>query len=138
MGKILKGTGIVIGLFVFLALLGAMFGSDDSTAATISANTDTKTAYTQDGKNFVSKERMEENIKYGYAKVGDYKEVQVPLTTVVIEASFVPDETSNQEEKAKQTPAQSSTSEQKTTTSTTDSTTPQTVIDSAIAEVSEI
>lgn len=128
MGKVLKGIGIVIGLFIFLALLGAMFGSHDST------NLNTKTAYSQDGKNFVSKERVEENIKYGYAKVGDYKEVQVPLNTVVVGASVIPDEPSNQEEKATQPQAQSSTPEQTTTTSTTVSATPQTVIDNKIAE----
>jgi hypothetical protein len=128
MGKILKGIGIIVGLFIFLALLGAMFGSHDSTY-----DKNTKTAYSQDGKNFVSKERMDENIKYGYAKVGDYKEVQVPLNTVVVGASVIPDETSNQEEKATQTREQSSTPKQ-TTTSIAVSATPQSVIDSKIAE----
>jgi hypothetical protein len=105
MGKILKGIGIIIGFFIFLALLGAMFGSNDPTAPD-DINSDTKTAYTQDGKNFVSKERMDENIKYGYAKVGDYKKVQVPLNTVVVGASVIPDEPSKGEDQTK-TPEQS-------------------------------
>jgi hypothetical protein len=52
---------------------------------------DTKTAYTRDGINFVSKERMEENLRYEYAKPGDYREVQVPLTTAVVDASVIPE-----------------------------------------------
>jgi hypothetical protein len=53
---------------------------------------------------------MEENIKYEYAKFGDYKEVQVPLNTVVVGASVIPDETSKQKKKTTQnlfTPKQS-------------------------------
>jgi hypothetical protein len=46
----------------------------------------TKTAYTSDGKNFVSKERMEENVILGVAERGDYEEVQVPLDTHIAEA----------------------------------------------------
>ncbi len=77
----LKGsTGIVSCLFVLLVLLSvACIGAE------------TKTAYTRDGINFVSKERMEENIRYEYAKPGDYKEVQVPLTTAVVNASVIPE-----------------------------------------------
>jgi len=58
----------------------------------------TKTAYTRDGINFVSKERMEENILHEYAKVGDYREVQVPLETVVVNASTIPEGMSGPEE----------------------------------------
>jgi hypothetical protein len=43
----------------------------------------TKTAYTRDGKTFVSKERMEENIKADVAERGDYEEVQVPPDTPI-------------------------------------------------------
>lgn len=77
----LKGsTGIVSCLFILLVLLSvACMGAD------------TKTAYTRDGINFVSKERMEENIRYEYAKPGDYREVQVPLTTAVVNASVIPE-----------------------------------------------
>jgi hypothetical protein len=116
MGMILKGIGIIIGLFIFLAVLGAMFGSDDTSRS----DANTKTAYTQDGKNFVSKERVDENIEYGYAKDGDYKEVQVPLNTVIVGASVVP--SSKQEEKTTQTQTQSSAStpKQTTTKSTSD------------------
>lgn len=57
---------------------------------------DTKTAYTRDGINFVSKARMEENIKYEYAKPGDYKEVHVPMDTIVVGASEYLEDTSNQ------------------------------------------
>jgi len=66
-------------LFVLLVLL-----SVSSTGA------ETKSAYTRDGINFVSKERMEENIRYEYAKPGDYREVQVPLTTMIVNASVIP------------------------------------------------
>ena len=59
--------------------------------------TDTKTAYTRDGINFVSKERMDENIKYEYAKPGDYREVQVPLNTMVVNASIIPEAVSAQD-----------------------------------------
>ena len=66
-------------LFVLLVLLSVS-----------STGEETKTAYTRDGINFVSKERMEENIRYEYAKPGDYREVQVPLTTIVVNASVIP------------------------------------------------
>ena len=85
MGIILKGIGFVISLIVLIQLLG-----------TPVLGTDTKTAYTRDGINFVSKERMEENIKYEYAKPGDYREVQVPLNTIVVNASIVPESASDQ------------------------------------------
>ena len=86
MGIILKGIGVVISLIVLLQLLGApVFG------------TDTKTAYTRDGIHFVTKERMDENIKYEYAKPGDYREVQVPLNTIVVNASVVPESALDQD-----------------------------------------
>lgn len=85
MGGILKGIGAIIGLSILLALLDVpVFGMD------------TKTAYTRDGINFISKERMDENIKYEYAKSGDYREVQVPLNTIVVNASVVPQSVSDQ------------------------------------------
>ena len=80
MGSILKETGAIISLFILLVLLCApAYGMD------------TKTAYTRDGINFVSKERMDENVRYEYAKPGEYHEVQVPLNTVVVNASIIPE-----------------------------------------------
>ncbi|MGV8127375.1 MAG: tetratricopeptide repeat protein [Methanothrix sp.] len=52
----------------------------------------TKTAYTSDGINFISKERMEQNIEYNLANPGDYEEVEVPLDTIVADASAALDE----------------------------------------------
>jgi hypothetical protein len=79
MGIILKWIGVVASLIVIIQLLcPPVFG------------TETKTAYTRDGINFVSKERMDENIKYEYAKPGEYREVQVPLDTIVVSASVIP------------------------------------------------
>lgn len=57
------------------------------------SHADGKTAYTRDGINFVTKERMEENIKYEYAKPGDYRQVQVPKDQIVVGASVIPGET---------------------------------------------
>lgn len=110
MGFILKGIGTIIGIFILLAFIGAIFGSHDT--STPSESSDTKTAYTRDGNNFVSKERVEENIKYGYAKEGDYKEVQVPLDTVVVGASTIKGETSKQEQKATQQQQEKTSSQQ--------------------------
>ena len=92
MNIILKGIGVIIGLFIFLAIIGALFGSHDTPtpAATTSKITETKTAYTQDGQNFVSKEWMDESIRAGIAKSSNYKEVQVPLNTVVL-GVYAPD-----------------------------------------------
>jgi hypothetical protein len=88
MGIILKGIGVVISLIVLLQLLGApVFG------------TDTRTAYTRDGTHFVTKERMDENIEYEYAKPGDYREVQVPLDTIVVNASVIPESALDQDKK---------------------------------------
>lgn len=73
MSNIMKRLVVVLFLFI-LAILIAMpcFG------------TGTKTAYTRDGVNFISKHRVDENIGVGIAKLGDYKEVQVPLNTFVL------------------------------------------------------
>jgi len=80
MGSVLKEIGAIFGLLILLALLCApAFGMD------------TKTAYTRYGINFISKERMDENIRYEYAKPGEYREVQVPLNTVVVGASIIPE-----------------------------------------------
>lgn len=74
-----ESIGIASCIFILLVLLSvACQGAE------------TKTAYTRDGINFVSKERMEENIRYEYAKPGDYREVQVPLTTMIVNASVIP------------------------------------------------
>ncbi len=86
MGSILKAIKVSIGLLILLVMLDALvFGMD------------TKTAYTRDGINFVSKERVDENIRYEYAKPGEYHEVQVPLNTVVVNASVIPELISYQE-----------------------------------------
>jgi hypothetical protein len=45
----------------------------------------------------VSKERVDENIRYEYAKPGEYHEVQVPLNTVVVNASIIPESASAQD-----------------------------------------
>ena len=78
MSKFFNGIGTVTVLFILLALL-AVPGS----------GIETKTAYTQDGIHYVSKERVDENIRYEYAKPGDYREVSVPLDTIVVDASAI-------------------------------------------------
>ena len=89
MGKFYRiGAVIVlfISLFILLILLAAPgFGIE------------TKTAYTRDGIQYISKERVDENIRYEYAKPGDYREVQVPLNTIVVGASAIPENISLQE-----------------------------------------
>jgi hypothetical protein len=47
----------------------------------------TKTSYTKDGINFISEERLEQNIRHGWANLGEYEKVQVPLDTFVAEPS---------------------------------------------------
>jgi len=69
-----------------------------SLAASGSLN-ETKTAYTRDGINFVSKERVEENIMFEYAKPGEYREVAVPLDAIVVGASIVPKNLTKSEDK---------------------------------------
>ncbi len=84
MGKFYK----IMVLFIFLTLLAAPgFGLE------------TKTAYTRDGIQYISKERVDENIRYEYAKPGDYREVQVPINTIVVGASAIPENISLPEEK---------------------------------------
>jgi hypothetical protein len=61
--------------------------SDTSAASDISGDANTKTAYTKDGINFISEERVEQNIRHGWANLGEYEKVQVPLDTVVAEPS---------------------------------------------------
>jgi hypothetical protein len=79
-------------LFIGLLILFAL-------TATAGSAQETKTAYTRDGINFISKERVDENIRYEYAKPGDYRVVQVPLDTVVVGASAIPQNISMPEEK---------------------------------------
>ncbi|MFA6371761.1 MAG: hypothetical protein WCW68_03975 [Methanothrix sp.] len=87
MGKF-DGIGAVIVLFILLTSL-----------ATPGFGQETKTAYTRDGVQFISKERVDENIRYEYAKPGDYREVRVPLNTIVVGASAIPENISLPEEK---------------------------------------
>jgi hypothetical protein len=111
--SILKGIGTIIGILILVG----MFGHHDASipaAETSGSDANTKIAYTQDGKNFVSKERVEENIKYGYANDGDYKEARVPLSTVVVGASVIPTETTE-----RVAPSQKQSSVSKPTTKTT-------------------
>jgi hypothetical protein len=73
MGIILKGFGVVICLFILMVLFSTLcFGMD------------TRTAYTRDGENFISKKRVDENIQAGISKPGEYREVQVPINTFVL------------------------------------------------------
>jgi hypothetical protein len=71
-----------------------IFGPHDTFISASDSLVNTKTAFTRDGKNFISKERMEENIKFGYAKPSDYKEVQVSLDTIIVGPSIIPDDIS--------------------------------------------
>lgn len=84
--------GAFVALFIVLMILFAI---------TTAAGTDpeTKTAYTRDGINFISKERVDENIRYEYAKPGEYREVQVPLDTVVVGGSSIPQNITTPKEK---------------------------------------
>jgi hypothetical protein len=78
MSKFYKRAGAVIVLLILLASL-----------ALPGLGQETKTAYTRDGIHYVSKERVDENIRYEYAKPGDYREVAVPMDTIVVGASAV-------------------------------------------------
>ncbi len=80
MSKFYKGIGAVIVLFILLALLIAP-----------GPCIETKTAYTRDGIHYVSKQRMDENIRYEYAKPGDYRAANVSLDTIVVDASAIPE-----------------------------------------------
>ena len=85
MGIILKRIGVVIFLFILMILLCApCFGNY------------TKTAYTRDGENFISKKRVDENIQAGIAKPGEYRGVQVPLNTFVV-GGYLEDSVYNKE-----------------------------------------
>lgn len=75
--------GVIIATFLLLLLFGQLCLGEE-----------TKTAYTKDGVNFISKARMDENIKYKYAEPGDYWEEQVPLSTRVTGASEFVEDTS--------------------------------------------
>jgi hypothetical protein len=72
-----------VALFIGLMILFAV-------AAAADTDPETKTAYTRDGTHFISKERVDENIRYEYAKPGEYREVQVPLDAVVVGGSSIP------------------------------------------------
>ncbi|MCK9566561.1 MAG: hypothetical protein M0Q43_10995 [Methanothrix sp.] len=87
MGKFHRIRAVIV-LFILLTSL-----------ATPGFGQETKTAYTRDGIQYVSKERVDENIRYEYAKLGDYREVQVPLNTIVVGASAIPENISLPEEK---------------------------------------
>ena len=87
-------------LFILLAFLCAQ-----------TSGVENKTAYTRDGVHFVSKERMEENILYEYAQPGDYREVQVPLDTLVVGASVIPEWLEEEEEEEEQEAKENETEE---------------------------
>lgn len=87
-------------LFILLAFLCAQ-----------TSGVENKTAYTRDGVHFVSKERMEENILYEYAQPGDYREVQVPLDTLVVGASVIPEWLEEEEEEKEQEAKENETDE---------------------------
>ncbi|MDD4161191.1 MAG: hypothetical protein PHW87_01790 [Methanothrix sp.] len=91
MGKFHKRIEAPAVLFIVLFILLAL--------ASPGPGTETRTAYTQDGIHYISKERVDENIRYEYAKAGDYREVQVPLNTIVVGASTVSQNTSMPQEK---------------------------------------
>jgi hypothetical protein len=83
MDKLYKIFASFIALFILLTLPAI--------------STENKTAYTRDGIHYVSKERVDENIRYEYAKPGDYKEVLVPFDTIVTGASTIPENLTEQE-----------------------------------------
>jgi hypothetical protein len=99
--------GAVIVLFIGLLILFTLM------ATAISAQ-ETKTAYTRDDINFISKERVDENIRYEYAKPGDYREVQVPLDTIVVGASAIPQNITMPIEKEETAPEEKSPSSSST------------------------
>ncbi|MHB8119505.1 MAG: hypothetical protein ACYDHX_12360 [Methanothrix sp.] len=91
MGKFYR-IGAVIVLFISLFILLTSLASPGF-------GLETKTAYTRDGVQYISKERVDENIRYEYAKPGDYREVQVPINTIVVGASAIPENISMSQEK---------------------------------------
>lgn len=136
MGKIWAGIKAIFGLIILLVLIGALWSPheapDSKTTGPENMAEKTKTAYTNDEIHFISKERVEENIKFGYANPGDYKEVQVPLNTVVVGASIIPEEISKQEDKTSQ--LKLLIDEEASAKSTTISPSQQMIVDTAIAE----
>ena len=88
---------LFIGLFILFALM-----------ATFASGQETKTAYTRDGIHFISKERVDENIRYEYAKPGDYREVSVPLDTIVVGGSSIPQNITMPKEKEMASPEEKS------------------------------
>ena len=92
MGKFYKRIGVIAVLFTGLIILLASL-------AAFGSGIETKTAYTRDDIHYISKVRVDENIRYEYAKPGDYREVQVPLDTIVVGASIIPKNVSMAEEK---------------------------------------
>ena len=84
MGKSYKKIEVYIVLFIGLFILLALLAAPGS-------GIETKTAYTRDDIHYISKERVDENIRYEYAKPGDYRAVQVPLDTIVVGASTIPE-----------------------------------------------
>jgi hypothetical protein len=104
--KIGAFVALFIGLLVLFAVTAAAAGSDP----------ENKTAYTRDGIHFISKERVDENIRYEYAKPGEYREVQVPLDTVVVGGSSIPQNLTTPKEKetpaSEEKPASSQSSDQ--------------------------
>ncbi len=82
--KKVRSAAVLFLLLAFLCVLS--FGAEN------------RTAYTRDGVHFVSKERMEENILYEYARADDYREVQVPPDTIVVGASVIPERVEEEEQ----------------------------------------
>ncbi len=89
--KLHKTWSFVV-LFISLFVLFSMMAAAGSAQ-------ETKTAYTRDGIHFISKERVDENIRYEYAKAGEYREVQVPLDTMVVGGSSIAQNISTPKEK---------------------------------------
>ncbi|MDD4652546.1 MAG: hypothetical protein PHQ34_09980 [Methanothrix sp.] len=96
-----------VALFIGLMILFAV-------AAAAGTDPQTKTAYTRDGIHFISKERVDENIRYEYAKQGEYREVQVPLDTVVVGGSSIPQNITTPKEKETPAPEENLASSQST------------------------
>lgn len=59
----------------------------NNAAAISGSSTNTKTAYTRDGIHFVTEARIEQNVQLGMAKADEYREVQVPQDTVIVDAN---------------------------------------------------
>lgn len=96
MSKHHKKVAVIVHFISLLILFTLM-------ATAVSAQ-ETKTAYTRDGTHFISKERVDENIRYEYAKPGEYREVQVPLDTLVVGGSSIPQNISMPKEKEETVP----------------------------------